>query len=624
MCGISGIATRDLQQPVDRALLEHITDLLEHRGPDGRGFHLARGVGLGMRRLSIVDLETGEQPISNETGSVHLVCNGEIYNAPELRQELLARGHRLRGHSDVEVIAHLYEDVGLEFVHRLRGMFAIALWDGDAHTLHLIRDRFGMKPLYYGQSASGSLVFGSEAKSVLCSGLVDRAFDLAGIADILTIGGPLFSRSAFRGVRQLEAGHTLSYHAGAITTRRYWDVDFSRVSPNELPRSEGEWAEAIAAKLRESVHLHLRGDVPVAAYLSPGIDSSIVTRFAADELPGILPTFSLGFADPEFDELRTQPTLDAFAQQGLSGERVVFDGSYLEDLPSSIWHQEQPVILQHSWQVLGAAMKGRFKVALTGQGSDELFGGYPWHDADYLWRHLYWLPSPMRRVIAARLPRISGPDRRAISMSPGMTLNRYLGLQFLHWDRYGKLFQPDVHASLTVARDTLAVPDFPDQFHHWDRFQQLVYLECRTRLPSYINRGLDAASMAQSIEPRLPFLDHEFAELCVQVPPPLRRRRMEKHMLRRATEAHLPAEIAWRKKRGLRSPDPSWSTARGTPPAFVQELLSDEVVRAKGYFRPEAIQALRAKHRGVPKGLAAVLGFHLLDEMLVQGRGRVA
>lgn len=316
MCGISGIATRDPEQPVDRVLLERLTDLLAHRGPDGRGFVTAPGVGLGMRRLSIVDLETGDQPISNETGTLQLVCNGEIYNAPELRAELLQRGHSLRGHSDVEVIVHLYEELGLGFLDRLRGMFAIALWDGTTRTLHLARDRFGMKPLYYGQAADGTLVFGSEAKSVLCSGLVDRSLDPTGISDILTICGPLFTRSAFPGVRQLEAGHWLTYHAGTVTTRRYWDLDFSRAKPTNLPRSEGEWAEAIHAKLRESVHIHLRGDVPVAAYLSPGIDSSIITRFADDELPGIMPTFSLGFENPEFDELRTQRTLYAFAARG--------------------------------------------------------------------------------------------------------------------------------------------------------------------------------------------------------------------------------------------------------------------------------------------------------------------
>lgn len=623
MCGISGIVTRDPQQPVDRALLEHITDLLAHRGPDGRGFHVAPGVGLGMRRLSIVDLETGDQPISNESGTVHLVCNGEIYNAPELREELLARGHTLRGHSDVEVIVHLYEELGLGFLSRLRGMFAIALWDAAQHTLHLARDRFGMKPLYYAQASNGTLAFGSEVKSVLASGLISRALDPAGIADILAIGGPLFTRSAFRGVNQLEAGHTLSYHAGTITTKRYWDLDFSRPAPSGLPTSEGEWAEAIAAKLKESVHIHLRGDVPVAAYLSPGIDSSIVTRFATDEMPGVMRTFSLGFDDPAFDELRTQRTLDAFPGQRLSGDRVLFSGASLETLPTSIWHEEQPVTLQPSWQVLGAAIKNEYKVALTGQGSDETFGGYPWHRLDHKWRRLYRLPAPVRRVMAKHLPRIYANDRRAIGSSPDMTLARYLTLRRTPWDRLLPLFQPDMLDQIRRAQSDLAIPGLPDSFTQWDRFQRHLYIENRTRLPGFINRGLDAASMAQSIEPRLPFLDHEFVELCTHVPAPLRFRRMEKHILRRAAEPYLPAEIVWRKKRGLQSPSPTFNPDRGALPPFAQELLSDEVVRAKGYFRPDAVRVLRETEQGIGGTLAAVLGFQLLDEMFVAERSRV-
>lgn len=302
----------------------------------------------------------------------------------------------------------------------------------------------------------------------------------------------------------------------------------------------------------------------------------------------------------------------------------MFAGSMLEDLPSSIWHQEQPVTLQHSWRVLGAAMQGRYKVALTGQGSDELFGGYPWHDSDHLWRPLYGLPSSVRQVIARHMPRISDRDQRAIASSPDMTLDRYIALQFVQFDRFRRLLQPDVNEAIHQARATLSLPDVPEGFETWDRFQRMVYIEYRTRLPSFINRGLDAASMAESIEPRLPFLDHEFVELCLHIPPALRRRRMEKHLLRRACEPVLPAEIVWRKKRGLRAPDPSWSTSRGAPPDFVGELLSDDVVRAKGYFKPDAVRTLREKHDGVSVPLAAVLGFHLLDEMLVQGQGPIA
>jgi asparagine synthase (glutamine-hydrolysing) len=621
MCGITGIATPAADTPIDRAMLEAMTDLLAHRGPDGRGFHSAPGIGLGMRRLSIVDLTTGEQPISNEAGSVLVVCNGEIYNAPELRQGLLNRGHHFRGHSDVEVVVHLYEEVGIECLHRLRGMFALAIWDGRDRTLFLARDRFGMKPLYHARAQDGTLFFASEAKSILFTGRVDRSLDPAGVSSLLHLGGPLFDRTVFKGIRQLEAGHWLSYRAGRIAIEKYWDLDFGGPRPHGLPRTEGEWSEAIAAKLRESVRIHLRGDVPVAGWLSAGIDSSAVVFLAAQELGGVFPTFSLGFDEPGLDELRHQRTLDQFPGQHLSGERVRFGGFAFESLATSIWHQEQPVHLQPSWQALGAAMSGRFKVALTGQGSDEMLGGYPWYKTDRMWTPLYRLPVAVRRTVARTMPRISENDRRAISGPPEMNFQRYSSLHWSRWNELRALFQPDFQREEALAGASLELPSVPAGFHEWDRFQQLLYIEAKTRLPSYINLGLDASSMAKSVEPRLPFLDHEFAELCMHLPPRLRHRRMEKHILRMAMEPFLPPEILWREKRGLRSPDPSWPADRGAAPELAREMLADDTVRSKGYFRPGAVRALVSEGTGVSATLAAVVGFHLLDTMLVEGRG---
>jgi len=624
MCGISGFATPDPNALIDRKLLEDMTNTLVHRGPDGSGFFVGPGVGLGMRRLSIVDLETGDQPIGSEDGSIQVVCNGEIYNSPELLRELEGRGHQLRGHSDVETIVHLYEEMGLEFLQRLRGMFALALWDSRNRRLVLARDRFGIKPLYYAQAPDGTLYFGSEAKSILLTGKIDATLDPVGIAGVLDLGGPLFRSTTFKGVRQLEPGHWLLYREGVTNQARYWDLDFNGSSPASLPKGESEWAEAIASKLRETVRMHLMGDVPMAAWLSPGIDSSAVACLAGQELGEKLRTFSLGFDDPRFDELRHQKTLDQYPGYDFTGDRVPFGGTFLENLPKAIWHEEQPVVFQFTYQALGAAMEGRLKVALTGQGSDEMLGGYPWYRIDGMWKHFYWLPASLRRVMARFAPRISETDRRALGTSPRMSRKRFSKLQWTRWEGLKALLNPDLAAEISKAEDEMELTGLPTDFDRWDRFQQLIYVESKTRLVSYINRGLDASSMARSVEPRVPFLDHDFADLCTQVPPGFRQKRMEKHILRRAMEPYLPNEITWRRKRGLRTPDPTWTPGMGDVPDFARDLLADDVVQSKGYFDPGTVRTMVEKGEGVNIPLAAVLGFHLWDEHFIQGKGTPA
>src|SRR5215204_2829840 len=272
MCGICGVVAADPRRPIDAEMVRAMTDTLWHRGPDGEGYHVTDGVGLGMRRLSIVDLATGDQPIASEDGSLVLVCNGEIYNHVELRRELERAGHRFRTRSDVEVILHLYEDRGPSCVQALRGMFAFALWDGSRRRLVLARDRLGIKPLHYAIAPDG-LYFGSEAKAILASGAIIPRVDAAAMHELFTFGFPLAPRTMIESVRRLAPAHVLVYEAGAITMAPYWDPG---PSPGEraLVRSDDEWAEALFACLDESVRLHMRSDVPVGAWLSPGLDSS--------------------------------------------------------------------------------------------------------------------------------------------------------------------------------------------------------------------------------------------------------------------------------------------------------------------------------------------------------------
>ena len=299
----------------------------------------------------------------------------------------------------------------------------------------------------------------------------------------------MFDRTVFKGIRQLEAGHWLSYRAGRIAIEKYWDLDFGRPRPNGLPRTEGEWGEAIAGKLRESVRIHLRGDVPVAGWLSAGIDSSAVVFLAAEELGGTLPTFSLGFDEPGLDELRHQRTLDQFPGPNLSGERVRFGGGAIEFLSTAIWHQEQPVHLQPSWQALGAAMSGRFKVALTGQGSDEMLGGYPWYKTDRMWTPLYHLPAAVRHAIARMMPRISENDRRAISGPPEMNFQRYSSLHWSRWRELRSLFQPDFQREEALASASLELPAVPGGFREWDRLPAVALHRGEDTTPELYQSG---------------------------------------------------------------------------------------------------------------------------------------
>ncbi|MGH7607617.1 MAG: asparagine synthase (glutamine-hydrolyzing), partial [Gemmatimonadales bacterium] len=293
MCGICGLATSDPRRPVDERLVERMAAALIHRGPDGEGTYVSSGVGLGVRRLAIVDLETGDQPIANEDGSIVVVCNGEIYNHVELRAELIQAGHRFRTRSDVETIAHLYEDLGPDCVHRLRGMFAFALWDVARARLMLARDRLGIKPLVWAHTRDG-LAFASEFKALLAGGLIEPALAPGAVEDLFTWGWVVTPRSSCAGVLRLPAGHVLLYENGREELRRWWAPPF--VDERDRPRlSEGEWAEGLLARLEEAVRIHLRSDVPVGAWLSGGIDSSGVAALAARTLGRTVDTFSLEF-----------------------------------------------------------------------------------------------------------------------------------------------------------------------------------------------------------------------------------------------------------------------------------------------------------------------------------------
>ncbi|MBA2448284.1 MAG: asparagine synthase (glutamine-hydrolyzing) [Chloroflexi bacterium] len=626
MCGICGVATTQPERPVDASMLRQMTGVLRHRGPDSDGFHLASGIGLGVQRLAINDLRTGDQPISNEDSTITVVCNGEIYNFLELRQTLVAAGHRFRSRSDVEVIIHLYEEHGVDCLDRLRGMFAFALWDAPRRQLMLARDRLGIKPLLYAIGKDGCY-FGSEYKSILMADRIERRLDVEALEDVFTLGFVTGSKTFFTEIRRLPPGHYLLYARGQASVHQYWDVPAPSIGHADRSKSSDEWAEAILEKLRESVSLHLRGDVPIGAWLSAGLDSSSVVALMERQTREPVQTFSVAFEDPAFDEVRHQRTLDRFPGYDLSNRSVVCGAVHFELFSKAAWHLEDPWTnaVQVPRLLVSEAAARDVKVVLTGEGSDEVFGGYPWFSADRLLRPFARLPLPLRRMLAAFPPiakRWPGGSRLLRAPLP-MSLGRYraliapVDLIFLP-----RLFTADWRQSLSRVDGGASELRLPPDFRAWHPFAQLQYYELKIRLPDDIVHELDRTSMAYSLEARVPFLDHELVELCARIPGSLKEKGpREKDILRRAMAGHLPAEIAQRKKRGLTSPRAAW--LRGRLPDFAAELLSERSLADKGYFDPRVVAQLLAQHRAGAadhaSSLLAVLGTQLWDDLFMRG-----
>ena len=623
MCGICGFAPVDPRRTVDRAVLGRMTQTLEHRGPDGGGILAAPGIGLGIRRLSIIDLETGDQPISNEDGSIAVVCNGEIYNSPELRRELEAAGHRFRTRSDVEVVVHLFEDLGPGFVTRLRGMFGLAVWDAASRRLVLARDRFGIKPIVYSVAASG-LWFGSESKAILAGGEVGREVELRGIEDLLTFGYVLTPRTLFARIRRLPPAHLLVWHDGTAALHRYWRP------PLDAERSaigEKEWAEALLAKLEETVRMHLRSDVEVGAWLSPGVDSSGVVSLARQALGRPLRTVTLAFSDPLADETRRSRTLDAYPGYEMPNEQAVCDAESFNLLPEAVRAMEEPTAyaIEVPRMVLARASARDVKVVVTGEGSDELFGGYPY----FRWNQ--------RTVLFARLPRWL---RRGLVLGHLLEARRPWAVPLLlapaemGRERYRRLvgvvpaavaatvLAPEVRHHLEGCREEDEWPLSVQQLRSLSSFSALRRCEMEVRLPDFVLHTADRAAMAYGLEVRVPFLDHELVELCARIPPSLMLRgNTEKYILRRALERSLPSEICWRPKRGLVAPFSGWW--RGPLPDFAQAQLSTDRLLESGYFAPGIVAELLRRHRSgaadVSQVLNAVLGVQLWDTIFLEG-----
>lgn len=597
--------------------------VLVHRGPDDAGYYLQGGVGLGMRRLSIIDLATGRQPVHNEDGSVQVVLNGEIYNYRELKRSLESLGHVFYTATDTEVIAHLYEEYGSRCVERLRGMFAFALWDGSRRQLLLARDRLGIKPLYYTET-EGRFAFASELKALLQLPEVERRLNWGAVNHLFTFLCTPASESIVEGVHKLEAGNILILSPGhAPRIGRYWDVEFDP----DHGRSEAYLIERLRALLEESVRMHMMSDVPLGAFLSGGIDSSAVVATMARLSPRPVKTFSIGFREPAYDESdHARRVAQAF---GTEHHELIIEPDIVECLEDMAWFLDEPfgdssAIPTYMVSRLAAT---EVKVVLSGDGGDELFAGYDRYRVEARERRRQRAPVALRRalgLVGGLLPEgVRGRNfLRHIALDG---TERYLdALTLFRAEEKRRLFRPEAAEQLLDDGPWRELAASLEN-GNGDWLAALQYADLKHYLPLDILTKVDRMSMAHSLEARVPLLDHKLVEFAAGLPPEYRLRDgVSKDLFKRAMRGLLPDTVIDRPKQGFAVPLGAWFRGRLGP--FVRDLLLSETCLRRGLFDPAYIEKLLGLHeRGRPLDLQlwTLVSFELWCRRFLDGREAV-
>jgi asparagine synthase (glutamine-hydrolysing) len=600
MCGIAGFVG-----PGDRDHLEKMVKLLVHRGPDDEGLFVAPGIGLGMRRLSIIDLASGRQPIANEDETLRVVFNGEIYNFRDLRSDLLRRGHRFRTQSDTEVILHLYEEVGPACVERLRGMFAFALWDASRKRLLLARDRMGKKPLYYWHR-NGLFLFASEIKALLSHPAVSRSLDWTALHHYLAFGYTPADRSIFEGIVKLPPAHTAILQGGALTRQRYWALPRGDAIP-ESRTSIQEVTARVRTVLREAVRLRLESDVPLGVFLSGGIDSSAVVASMREVTSQRIATFSVGFgrAASSFDEL---PYARMVAERfETDHHEEILEPKVADLLPALVHHFDEPFADSSAIPtfVVAQATARHVKVALSGIGGDETFAGYPRYLGLRLSERYAMLPRWLRSIPGAMLPRLI-PESEA-SRNLGDWARRFLGGaeqplpdRYLGWTRFfgeadlASLATPALRRHWQGSVDAPQRAAFAGRAHD-DPVDGAFRIDLDAYLPDDLLTMADRMSMAHSLELRAPFCDHEVVEESLRIPSGVKLPGFHlKALLKAAFADVLPPRVLSHRKQGFMIPLGRWLRTDLRNP--MEDLLSPDRVRTRGLFIPDAIEALKREH----------------------------
>ncbi|MCA9217455.1 MAG: asparagine synthase (glutamine-hydrolyzing) [Planctomycetales bacterium] len=595
MCGIAGIINRDHQHPADTDVLSLMLQSIIHRGPDDQGELCDRELAMGMRRLSIIDLSTGQQPLFDESGRYGVVFNGEIYNFKELREELLSRGHQLKTHGDGEVIVHLFEEHGPKCVDFLRGMFAFAVWDNQQRELFIARDRMGIKPLYYTETPDG-VVFGSEIKSILHHPQVEAAIDLQALGDYLSLKYVPGPRTMFQGIRSLPPGHSLTIKNGKAVESQYWNFD---LQPDSNPLSEAEYADQLESILQESVNLRLRSDVPFGAFLSGGIDSSIIVALMSRELSEPVKTFSVGFAGgDEPDELPyARMVADQFKTEHF--EMIITADDFVKHSERVMWHLDQPIADQATiatYMVAHLASQ-HVKMVLTGEGGDELFAGYARYVGEQYSPWFKALPGFAGAAIRSVLPRLQGLRRQKIALH-ALSIHD----EATRMTNWFPLFNGD-------TKREIMTPSFSEQINHAVSavemhlkqcrskapLNRMLYSDSKTWLPDYLLLRGDKLTMANSLEARVPLLDHKLVEFAATLPTNMKLNgKVRKYLLKKVAARYLPDGIIHRKKQGFPIPIDTWLRNEARP--IVNDLLSVDRIRRRGLFSADYVSRLVREH----------------------------
>lgn len=603
MCGIAGQYNTDGRE-VRLDSLKRMLSVIQHRGPDEFGLYRDKDIGLAHARLSIIDLGGGQQPMANEDKIIWITFNGEIFNYIELREELLKKGHSFSTHSDTEVIIHLYEEHGVDCLKFLNGQFAFAIWNKKTKELFIARDRMGIRPLFYAFN-NNNFYFASEAKSIFASGKVTPEIDPVGLDQIFSMWCTIPPRSAFKGINELPPAHYMTVRNGQIKTKRYWDLDFNNVDKG---LSFEDARDGLKGLLIDAARLQLRADVPVGAYLSGGLDSSVIAALIRHFSSSPLKTFSVSFEDKDYDESSYQKEM----AMALGTEHNEIRCSYSDisqNFPRVVWHTEKPILRTAPTPlfILSKLVRdSNFKVVLTGEGADEVIGGYDIFKETKIRQFWARYPDSQCRPLLLKklypyLPALQGQSKayREAFFHDGIL--DPLDPLFSHKPRWLTTSKAKVFFSDELkSRIGLKSPEevfyntLPIGFDEWLPLGKAQYIETRNLLPGYIlsSQG-DRVSMANSIEGRFPFLDHRIAEYCARLPFHYKISGLnEKHILKECMKPYLPASIVKRTKQPYLAPDGKSFFMNGKPVDYVEELLSENCIKDYGYFKPQPVRLL--------------------------------
>jgi asparagine synthase (glutamine-hydrolysing) len=597
MCGIAGILSPD-----KRDVISKMTEVLAHRGPDENGYYYDDFISLGHRRLSIIDLVNGQQPISDETGSLHLICNGEIYNSPGLRKQLLSSGHTFKTSTDVEVILHLYQEYGRKCVEHLRGMFAFAIWDKERRTLLLARDHMGQKPLFFYHNGQ-DFAFASEVKGILFSGLVEPQIDLDGLWHYVSLRFIPDRYTLFKRIQKLPAGSSLFFEDGNFTIDYYWNLNFNE----KLSLSEDEIIDELNSLLLETIEMHLLSDVRVGAFLSGGIDSSTVCAMMATLTGEPIPAFSIGVKEQGFNELPyARMVVDRY---GLEGHERIVQADLIHMIPSMIYHMDEPsdpfgVGVYLVAQVASEAVK----VVLCGDGGDENFAGYDRYAGNRLVDYYCLLPQWFRKKLMERLIKRIPESYGYKSLAQKASWLNEMSF-FTHGERYAQSMS--FLRFTQEAKEQLFTQSAKTQLQDYDSFgkilayfesdnvdhvvDRMLYTDLMTRMPDHLLVIVDRMTMAHSLESRPPLIDYKVVEYAASIPPDLKLKGKNlKYILKKVAARYLPRELLYRKKQGFGFPLGIWM--RTELRNFLRNLFDQSRFVEMGVFNHDYVNRISQEH----------------------------